>query len=519
MKKTPVIFLLLIITFSGYRAQRMLKLTLLFNGNEKAVSYYSRKGLLYVSLAELTDAIGVKHYYNKSADKTEVKTNNLRLKFTARNQFVIISDSNGRVLNIYQMPISTILINNDVFIPIVYAKGILEKYLKLKFSVNKWERIIKIRKSRNAEVEYAANKTPGKNSSYDVTGISISEKSNGTLIKLITGRPLFGYSASVFGGRLIVSLGQADVPPDLLKNMKPVGLIKKGELKKVNNSVQLDFLLGKNYESVDSFTDEEGNILIAVHNKIFKSKNDRLNKLLKKWKFDTIIIDPGHGGKDAGAIGLGGVKEKNINLKIALKLGKIIKRNLKNIKVVFTRKTDKFVELYKRGKIANEKHGDLFISIHCNSLRHKPDATNGFEIYLLRPGRTKEAIRIAEYENSVIRYEDDPAKYKKLTAENFILVSMARSAFMRYSEKFSDFLNQTYSRYTAIKSRGVKQAGFYVLVGASMPGVLIETGFLSNRKDVRYLSGSKGQYAIAKAIFLAIKKYIKYYSNSVKKES
>ena len=516
--KKALIFLIFVSSIAA-RAQRMLKLTLVTKKGESAVSYYSRKGFLFVSLKEFSNALGINNFYNSNADKIELKLPQKKLKFTARNQFVIIADSQNKILRVYQMPISTMLINKDVFAPIVYAKPLLEKYLNLEIKIDDKERIITATPSAGKRPESIVNKGEAKSSNYDITGITISEKSNGTLIKLITDSPLFGYSASIFNGKLIVSLGEAKVAPDLLKKFKPVGLIKKGELKKVGSSVQLDFLLGKNYESVDSFMDDDGNILIAVHNKIFKRKGDNLNKLLKKWKFDTIVIDPGHGGKDAGAIGLGGVKEKNINLGIALKLGKIIKKNLKNIKVVFTRKTDRFVELYKRGKIANEKHGDLFISIHCNSLRHKPDRTNGFEIYLLRPGRTKEAIRIAEYENSVIKYEDDPAKYKKLTAENFILVSMARSAFMRYSEKFSDFLNQTYSRYTAIKSRGVKQAGFYVLVGASMPGVLVETGFLSNWRDVKYLASAKGQRAIAKAIYLAIKKYIKYYTHSVNKES
>ncbi len=113
---------------------------------------------------------------------------------------------------------------------------------------------------------------------------------------------------------------------------------------------------------------------------------------------------------------------------------------MKDVKVVYTRKTDKFVELYKRGQIANENDGKLFISIHCNSTPKKPTNASGFEVYLLRPGRTKEAISIAERENSVIQYEDNPGRYKALTDENFILVSMAQSSYMKYSEKFSDII-------------------------------------------------------------------------------
>lgn len=137
---------------------------------------------------------------------------------------------------------------------------------------------------------------------------------------------------------------------------------------------------------------------------------------------------------------------------------------------------------------------------------------------MLRPGRTQEAINIAEFENSVIKYEDDPNRYQKLTDENFILVSMAQSSFMRYSEQFSDILNSTWKNEISIPSRGIKQAGFYVLVGASMPNVLIEAGFLSNRKEEAYLKSEAGQNEIAKTIFNAIKKYKEYYQKTMTEE-
>lgn len=203
---------------------------------------------------------------------------------------------------------------------------------------------------------------------------------------------------------------------------------------------------------------------------------------------------------------------------IALKLGKVIEQNLKDVKVVYTRKDDTFVELYKRGKIANENNGKLFISIHANSVKKKPSPTKGFEVYLLRPGKTQKAIEIAEFENSVIEYEDNPEKYQKLTDENFILVSMAHSSYMRYSEKFSDILNKRWSQHTKIPSRGIKQAGFYVLVGASMPGVLVETGFLSNPEDEAYLNSQKGQQEIAQAIFATVKEYKEYYDKTFEAE-
>jgi N-acetylmuramoyl-L-alanine amidase len=209
------------------------------------------------------------------------------------------------------------------------------------------------------------------------------------------------------------------------------------------------------------------------------------------------------------------LKEKEVTLAVALKLGEIIKKEMPDIKVVYTRKDDSFVDLYKRGKIANENNGKLFISIHCNSTKKKPTDINGTEVYLLRPGRTEEAIEIAEMENSVIEYEDNPQRYEKLTDENFILVSMAHSAYMKYSEKFAELLHKEFDTNLKLKSRGVKQAGFYVLVGASMPSVLVETGFISNKDDAKFLKSSAGQKQLAESIFSAIKTYRSFYEKEI----
>jgi N-acetylmuramoyl-L-alanine amidase len=273
--------------------------------------------------------------------------------------------------------------------------------------------------------------------------------------------------------------------------------------------------VGKDYSASEVLNaDKSNDLLIALYNKAFE-KNTVKSKVKNKWDFNVIVIDPGHGGKDAGTLGVDGTEEKDINLAVALRLGKEIQQQMNDVKVVYTRKTDKFIELYRRGQIANEEGGNLFISIHCNATPKKPSNANGSEVYLLRPGRTKEAISIAERENSVIKYEDNPSRYQKLTDENFILVSMAQSSYMRYSEKFADLLNTEFGNESGIEPRGVKQAGFYVLVGASMPSVLVETGFLSNKNDALYLNSAKGQIQIADAIFKAIKKFKDLYQQNI----
>ncbi len=529
--KIKLIGTMLILLAQTLFPQRLLKLTLNYEGKRATVSYLTKRDLVFASAKELSKALNLNYYYNTTADKIEIKAGQKRLKFTARNQYVVLTNLATDGKEIFQMPLSTLLIKKDIFLPLKYSLEYLQLLTGKEILFNPLERELTVTgKPFAARLKLASKektlspkgevKPPKKISNYDIFKIEVSEKSNGTLIRLSTSKKIKRFSSSINEGTLFLFLSGVSVDPNLLKGFKPAGFVRSAKMKNVAGNIQLEFKLKKGYETEESFLDpDNGDLLITIHSKIFTQNSTDLDRLVKKWKFNVVVIDPGHGGKDAGAIGVTGVKEKDVNLAIALKLGKLIKRNLKNIKVVFTRKTDKFVELYKRGKIANEHHGNLFISIHCNSLIKKPSSTNGFEIYLLRPGRTKEAIRIAEFENSVIKYETDPQRYKKLTAENFILVSMARSAFMRYSEKFSELLNEEYSKHTRIKSRGVRQAGFYVLVGASMPGVLVETGYLSNYRDEAYLKSSKGQAAIEKSIFLAIKRYIDYYQKTVKKES
>ena len=236
----------------------------------------------------------------------------------------------------------------------------------------------------------------------------------------------------------------------------------------------------------------------------------------KKWALDVIVLDAGHGGKDAGAIGVGKTKEKDVTLGIVKKLGAQIKKALPGTKIVYTRTDDTFVELDRRGQIANENGGKLFISIHCNSTPKKPSTANGFEVYILRPGRNEDAVRVAEMENAVIKLEDNPKRYKPLTDEQFIVVSMAQSAFVKYSDMAAAMISAEVKKLKEIGVRGVNQAGFLVLVGASMPNMLIETGFLSNKKDEKFLKSERGQNQIASAICRAIKAYRVRYESQIK---
>ncbi len=231
-------------------------------------------------------------------------------------------------------------------------------------------------------------------------------------------------------------------------------------------------------------------------------------------KLDVIVLDAGHGGKDSGAVGPGGYMEKQATLGIILKLGKLIEKEMPGVKVVYTRHDDRFIELYRRGEIANESHGKLFISVHCNSTPQKPSNATGFTTYFLRPGKTEAAIHVAARENAVIKYETGHHKYANLSDVDYILTSMSRNQDVKFSEKFAALVQQELGKKVHIPDNGVSQAGFLVLIGASMPNVLIETGFISNPKEEALLRSDAGESNYAKGILEAIKKYKAIYERS-----
>ena len=233
-------------------------------------------------------------------------------------------------------------------------------------------------------------------------------------------------------------------------------------------------------------------------------KTTDLNKEKKKWQFDTIIIDPGHGGKDPGSIGYKGTKEKDIALDVSKRLAKKIQKNLR-VKTILTRDEDVFMHVHDRTKFANENKGDLFISIHINS--NESRRPYGFETYLLRPGRNQEAINVALRENSVIELEG--TEFKELTDEQLIQATIAQSGFVQYSEKFAALVQEEIGKRVQSKNLGVKQAGFYVLMGASMPNVLIELGFISNPNEEKKLNSSRYRDMLATSIYYAILRYQK----------
>jgi len=224
----------------------------------------------------------------------------------------------------------------------------------------------------------------------------------------------------------------------------------------------------------------------------------------------TVVIDAGHGGKDPGCHG-SYIYEKEVCLKVALALGKQINEYYPEVKVVYTRQRDEFVELYRRAQIANESNADLFICIHVNSAG-SPSA-QGAETYVLGLHRTEDNLRVAKRENASVSFETDVKKnyegFDPNSDEGNIIFSMFQSAYLNQSLAFAGFVQHRFEHHAKRHNRGVRQAGFLVLVKTAMPSVLIETGFATNPSDEAFLGSPEGVRLMAESIFLAFADYKK----------
>ena len=223
----------------------------------------------------------------------------------------------------------------------------------------------------------------------------------------------------------------------------------------------------------------------------------------------TVVIDPGHGGRDPGAIGRKG-KEKDINLNVALKLGNLIKNNYKDVKVIYTRQKDVFVALDRRAQIANNAKADLFISIHTNSVA-KNRTVRGTETYTLGLHRTDDNLEVAKKENSVILIESDYeqryAGFNPNSSESYIIFEFLQDKNMEKSVQFATNIQRQFRTTAKRIDKGVHQAGFLVLRETSMPGVLVELGYISTPDEERYLLTESGTSALAKSIYQAFVSY------------
>lgn len=472
-----------------------------------------QSNVTYIAVDDFFDIVNLPYKIDSETLREEITLDAGTLFVTAYNPFIFFINTEGKKFS-YQMLQSTDYRYGKIFIPLKSFSDFINKHTNIKVDFDERTFLINIKyekKSKSTIVqkqnETVSNPQTSKNilesessqitgplkssTQFDLFDFAIEEKSNGYIFRIKSQKAVQSISKSLSGNFLYLRIPNTTIDLEKFNTILDNGLIESVSAIQSGQNSDIKIALKEKIQSHEIVREKRTNdILLLIHvspdiiKKLKEEKNKRLSSKTKNNLLDVIVIDAGHGGRDPGAIGYRGTKEKDVNLGIALKLGKLIEKNHKDIKVVYTRDDDRFIELYRRGQIANMNNGKLFISIHCNSTDERPGTRRGSEVYLLRPGRTEDAIRIAEKENSVIKLEEGyEERYKHLSDENFILTAMASTANVKHSEKFAGILSEKFERSLPLKNNGVKQAGFYVLVGASMPSVLIETGYINHPED------------------------------------
>ncbi len=271
--------------------------------------------------------------------------------------------------------------------------------------------------------------------------------------------------------------------------------IEEVRLKHTRRGLTLEVALGERAAGYSTADRAKGFSLF-----VYKTRKPK-----KKRRIDLVVVDPGHGGKDPGALGPGGLKEKDITLAVA----KEVKRQLERmgIKVILTRDKDEFVSLGDRARIANRVGADLFISIHCNWGKRK--RARGTETYFLSEARTEWERAVAALENKALEYEMPEAQAKDVVS--YIIADMIQTEYLKESQELAHYIQRGIVKRAKTKDRGVKQAGFYVLVGAYMPAVLVEIGFISNPQEAKLLKSKAFQRKVAQGITEGIRAFkVKY---------
>jgi N-acetylmuramoyl-L-alanine amidase len=551
--------------FSALAQQNTVKI--IIDGDAKAggvIGVFQAKGTLYASLTDLAATFRVATFENHQTAKMELKQGPYRIKVTGGSPFIVVTEQNG-VQTVYQLPANVLYAAGSFFVPlqsfIPFFGLVFDKSGSFEVTSNTLRvspgpppsafqiptidlepksngMLIRIRSTKHVKDMESWLRQDGwlyvtlVDVKADVARIN-ALKGNGIVkdIVAIQSPTSVQLTFKLVGTIAATEILREDDSEDILIAVRtPVSVEKPAEKPHTQQQAgKPPAATPHTQQQSDKTPAEPSHAQPPVvkppanqpQQKPQQTADGRsaeipdlpdMEERKHRWDLDVIVIDPGHGGKDPGTIGVTGVKEKDVVLSIGLKLGDLLRKHLPGVKVVYTRSTDVFIPLYRRGQIANEAGGKLFISIHCNATPRKPSNSRGTEVYLLRPNRSEEAIAIAEQENAVITLEEGyEDRYQELTDENFILVTMAQTAYMRSSEVLAEQVHREMSKVPGLHGRGVRQAGFYVLVGAAMPNILVETAFVSNREDEKLLKSRAGQSRIAESLYQGILRYKKEY--------
>ena len=439
---------------------------------------------IFVSARDFVSALTSRLYENLERKKLVLYISGKRIKISAGTSFLIIDDVPYQMVDIVQE------YDGDFYLPANSFFEILRETTIPGLNFDKRREILDI------DIE-----------SYSVNSLKIEKKSNGTIVRIKTQKAFSDRDISSFinkHGWFYLTIVGAIVDTSTLNKTLARGIIHRVESDQINKTAQIALKLRSEVISHEWYQNQEPNEIVVTLRTALDNSAERIKEAKDRWMLDVIVLDAGHGGKDPGAIGKYGTKEKDVVLDITKRVGRLLEKNT-GIKVVYTRTEDIFIPLWQRTQIANESGGKLFMSIHVNASTNRK--IKGFETFLHSWDKTGTAIDVAARENAVIKFEEKKVNYEKLSMERKITATMASSMFLKESEALAAVIQEELDKLLTVPNRGVKQAGFYVLSGASMPCVLFEGGFISNPTEEKNLKSPSYRKKIAQGVYKAIIKF------------
>ena len=448
----------------------------------------------YVALEDLARILGAGQFWRPETKKMVLVLGGHKVKVTARNPVVVLDDKR------LHMPVRAEYGVSGILVPIRHFVPLISELLPEGIQWTAAEKTLQV--------------TLG---DHNITGMTISPKTNGTLVTINLSQPLpFELSTSrpnwlhlsIFGGTL---------RPSEINSLEKVGQIQEIRAYQFDDCAQISFKLAKEAISYKAYRRAEPHRIVLSLREESSASWNAAEGLIRARGFeedraqnpvDVVVVDPGHGGKDPGAVGTTGLEEKEVVLDIAKRLANLLTTRL-GLKVLLTREDDTFIPLGERTKLANAQGADLFVSIHANA-SSKRDA-NGFETYFLDQAKNDAGRAAAILENSALKFERPEISVAGMSDLDFILYDMIQNEFHQESEHLAGIIQSALDEKLHTRNRRVNQAPFYVLNGAYMPAVLVETAFISNPEEENLLEKRWFRQKIAEALYESVRAFKEKY--------
>ncbi|RKX23686.1 MAG: hypothetical protein DRP47_12440 [Candidatus Zixiibacteriota bacterium] len=462
------------------------------SGGSEKIEAFDRDGITYFSLSEFAEIVGGLLDWEMVGHRISYVLDTSRFDFVIGSPYFKLNEQ------AYNITFPVELRDGQLYLPTETFISYLDQVFPQKIIWDNDKTTIRV------DSEY-----------FNVTDLSISAKANGLLIEIFLTSAL-AYEVFVTEGNWVnVSIRDGKLNSARILSRRNRRYMYDLKAHQVDGAGQVSIRLKRKVENWHhKLQYDPPRIQISIVDEGFEIDTADTPAIIgPDDKIDVIVIDPGHGGKDSGAVGRGGKREKDAVLAISKRLAKLIRKD-KQFKVIMTRDRDETVTLEQRAKIANEAGADLFISIHANSSVRR--SVRGWNVFYLAPARNDSARAVAQFENSAFLRDKEASPSEDTNYEGddlfadpvlSILNEMIMTEFQAESHDFAKMVDREFRRSLKTPARGVDMAGFFVLNSVFAPSVLIEAGFISNKSEEKLLKGKKYQQQVAEGIYRAIKRF------------